>query len=82
MPSESEVRSWLVDHLADLLDISAADIEPDGLLSNYGLDSVGAVSTSGAMEEQFQVELDPAIFLRALTVDAIVAALKARGVVQ
>ena len=62
MPSESEVRSWLVDHLADLLDISAADIEPDDLLSNYGLDSVGAVSMSGAMEERFQVELDPAIF--------------------
>ena len=81
MLQSDEVRSWIVGYLADTLDVAPEQIAGDAHLSGYGLDSSDAVIMAGIMEEQFDIELEPALFLRNATLDDLMADLKASGIV-
>lgn len=72
MMSEPDVRQWIVSYLADLLDVPEAEIKPDELFKAYGLDSADAVIIGGALEENFDVEIDATLFLRNESINALI----------
>jgi acyl carrier protein len=49
-PTESAIRAWLVERLAESLEVPAADIDVREPFSSYGLDSPTAVGLSGELE--------------------------------
>lgn len=76
-----EVKEWILGYLADALDLDGTSIDPDAHLSGYGLDSSDAVIMAGVMEERFDLELEPALFLRNATLNDLLADLKSSGIV-
>lgn len=56
-------REWVVGYLADLLHIDRADVDLTKDLTSFGLDSVDAVVMGAAMEERFDLEMDPSVFI-------------------
>ena len=59
----TELSEWIASYIADLLQIEARDVDLDRGLDHYGLDSADAVIMGAAMEERFDLELDPAVFI-------------------
>jgi acyl carrier protein len=70
------IQTRLIEHIADLLDIPAAEIDAARDLAEYGLDSADAVLMAGALEEILGREVDPAILLRNRSVAAVIAELQ------
>jgi acyl carrier protein len=50
-PDVFTVRQWLIQHLAEALNVEQDDIDPEAPFAAYGLDSVAAVSLSGDLED-------------------------------
>jgi acyl carrier protein len=69
------VSEWIIGYIADLLQIDkdAVDLATD--LAHYGLDSADAVIMGAAMEEYFDVELDPGMFIEFPTFQAMIDSL-------
>jgi acyl carrier protein len=75
MTPEEQLRGWVRQHLAKLLNVGPESIALDRTLSDYGLDSVDAVLMAGELEAAFEIEIDPAIFIRFDTFEAMVVGL-------
>jgi acyl carrier protein len=71
----NDARGWAVAYLAYALSLEPAQVELSRSATAHGLDSVDAVVMASAMEEHFQVELDPGIFLEDVTLEAALASL-------
>ncbi|KAA1242945.1 acyl carrier protein [Aquimarina sp. RZ0] len=56
-----ELEDWLLDKIAEHLDLTKNDISPHKELSTYGLDSMSAIMISGDIEEKFNIELPSTI---------------------
>jgi acyl carrier protein len=54
-----EIEAWLIARLATMLDVPAAEIDPRQPFADFGLDSRGAVSLSGQLEEWLGREVPP-----------------------
>jgi len=53
-----EMRSWLAARAAHYAKLDPAEIDYDTPLSQYGLDSVSAVSMAVDIEDEYDVQLD------------------------
>jgi acyl carrier protein len=82
MMNEDAVRLWIVAYLAELLDMPAAEIKPTEPFQNYGLDSADAIIIGGALEDQFDVDIDATLFLRNDTIDELIADLRQSGLLE
>ena len=82
MLRSDEVLTWIRGYLSDLLDIDAEEIKTSDPLRDFGMDSSDAVVLAGVMEEQFDLELEPALFLRNATLDDLITDLKSNGIVE
>jgi phthiocerol/phenolphthiocerol synthesis type-I polyketide synthase B len=76
---ESEVRNWIVSYLSDYLDMPTSKIAPDTPLKDLGIDSLEVVVLAGAMEDQFDLNGDLALFLRNSTIDSLIVDLRNDG---
>ncbi|MEC3975524.1 thioester reductase domain-containing protein [Amycolatopsis sp. H20-H5] len=65
------VRGLLVQEIASYLETPPSEIKCDILLSEYGLDSVYALAVCAAIEDRFELSLDPVIMWDYPTVDAL-----------
>jgi len=74
--AETRLRRWVRDYLATTLGIPESEVELDRTLDSYGLDSIEAVLMAGGLEEELDVEIDPAAFLQYRTIEEMVAALE------
>ena len=68
-----ELAAWLAAQLAELLDLSATDIDTSLPFAHYGLDSVHAVRLSAALGEHVGQELSPTLPYEYPTIDALCA---------
>jgi 8-amino-7-oxononanoate synthase len=59
--SEAEIASWLVDRLAQLLELDPGEIDRQQDLTDYGLSSVDALNLSGDLETFLGRRLSPTI---------------------
>ncbi|MFN0104842.1 MAG: acyl carrier protein [Bryobacteraceae bacterium] len=65
------IENWLVDYLAELLELDGADIAHDESLASYGLDSSGAVGLVGDLGAWLGRELDPALLYSYPTIETL-----------
>ena len=79
---ETSVRAWLVSYIAEFCSLPESDIVPDKAFADFGLDSVDSIIIGGAMEEQFDVEVDASIFLRNSNIDELIADLRQLSLVK
>lgn len=59
LPSRAEIKAWIVDYIADLLEVEPQKIDPTIPFDRYGLDSSAAVGLAGDLEDWLDEELDP-----------------------
>jgi len=69
--SAGEIRSWLVEHLASLLDIPESEVDVSLGFDEYGLDSAAAVAMTGELARWLRVELDPNLVSDHRTIEAV-----------
>ncbi len=74
--SESELRGWVRQHIAKLLNVHADELDLNQTLESFGMDSVDAVLMAGEMEEFLNIEIDPAALLQYPTIEQMVAAME------
>nr|WP_223186312.1 acyl carrier protein [Streptomyces sp. CBMA29] len=67
------MAGWLVGHVAAYTRLSADEIDPTAPLTDYGLDSVAALSLCGDIEDEFDLVVEPTVAWDHRTVDALVA---------
>lgn len=60
-PTPAQIRAWLADRVAYYLQESAAEIDHERPLIEYGLDSVYAVALCGEIANVWGPSLDPAV---------------------
>jgi acyl carrier protein len=65
-----EIRQWMVNYVAELLDIHQAEVKTDIPFDRYGLDSLAAVGMTGDLEEWLGEKLDPTLLYDYPTIDA------------
>lgn len=59
LPSKSEIETWIVDYVAELLEVEPDKIDVTIPFDRYGLDSSAAVGLAGDLEDWLDEELDP-----------------------
>lgn len=69
--TEETIEDWLIEHIAEELEIEPDTIDITKPLASYGLDSVAAVSISGELELWLQTKLDPTLLFEYPTIEKI-----------
>ncbi|MFH8579714.1 phosphopantetheine-binding protein [Streptomyces zaomyceticus] len=69
-------RAWLAARVAEHLRMSPADLSPDTPLSEYGLDSVYALSVAADLEDRLGVTVDPTVLWDNPTLNALCTAVE------
>jgi acyl carrier protein len=69
--SEPDVRAWLVEHLASLLDIPESEVSPTQTFEEFGLDSAAAVAMTGELAAWANLELDPNLASQHPTIESV-----------
>ena len=60
-PSEAPIQDWLIDRIAESLEIDPTEIDIREPLASYGLSSVASLSLTGDLEEWLELRLDPTL---------------------
>ncbi len=71
-PTPQNLRRWCTAYLAHILALPESGIDLYRGLGEYGLDSMDAVVMAGELEDHFQLEIDPAVFLRQDSLGALI----------
>jgi len=79
MPSQGQVEhlivEWLRSYLADLLNLSADELDRSMTFQQYGLDSSAAVGLSGDLGNWLGYDVDPAIAYEFPSINELAASL-------
>ncbi|WP_405785148.1 MULTISPECIES: acyl carrier protein [unclassified Streptomyces] len=67
------LAGWLVGHVAAYTRLSTEEIDRTAPLTDYGLDSVAALSLCGDIEDEFDLVVEPTVAWDHPTVEALVA---------
>ena len=74
-PTEAELGSWLTERVATYLQRNPDEIDADVPLSDYGLDSVYALTLSGDIEDRLSIPVEPSILWDNPSIRALLRAL-------
>lgn len=72
-----ELRDWLVDFVADVLDIDRTEVDPDAPWEGLGIDSANTLVLAADLSALLGREVRPVEILSNPTIDAVVAHLGA-----
>ncbi|MFH8626606.1 acyl carrier protein [Streptomyces vietnamensis] len=75
-PDTTATRVWLARRVAEHLRMAPADLSPDIPLSEYGLDSVYALSVAADLEDRLGITVDPTVLWDNPTLNALCAAVE------
>lgn len=67
-PTAPEIQTWLVEYLAEALEIDPKKIDPSLPFQDYGLDSAAAVTLTGDIGEWLDRDLDPTLLVDHTTI--------------
>lgn len=67
----SDVKQWLTDQVS--VHLGQSSVRTDVLLAEYGLDSVHAMSLAAAIEDEWDLVVDPAVTWDHPTIDELAA---------
>ena len=71
-PNAAEIQDWIVDYLAELLEIESEEVDVTIPFDRYGLDSSAAVGLTGDLEDWMGRDIDPTLLYDYPTVEALV----------
>ncbi|MDJ0647338.1 MAG: aminotransferase class I/II-fold pyridoxal phosphate-dependent enzyme [Xenococcaceae cyanobacterium MO_188.B19] len=60
-PTRESIETWLIEKVAELLELTPYEIDVEQEFSEYGLDSVEAVNLSGELENYLECRLSPTL---------------------
>jgi acyl carrier protein len=72
---EDSLNAWLVERIAGYVGRAPEEIATDVSLSEYGLDSVFALTLTGELEEYLNVDVEPTVIWDHPTIEALSRAL-------
>jgi acyl carrier protein len=70
--TSEEIQDWLVDRLAELLEIPSAEVDVEITFDRYGLDSSAAIGLTGDLADWVGIEIEPTLLYDYPTVEALV----------
>ncbi|PSB21040.1 phosphopantetheine-binding protein [filamentous cyanobacterium CCP1] len=70
IPNSTEIQSWIVEYLAELLEISPDEVDVTVPFDCYGLDSAVAIGMTGDLEDWLGRKLDPTLLYDYPTVES------------
>ncbi len=68
-----DIQRWLVEQVADYLELTPADIDVRAPFAQYGLDSMEQLRIIGELETWLRRELDETLLRRYPTIEAVAA---------
>ena len=71
LPSKLEIKTWIVDYVAELLEVEPDKIDVTIPFDRYGLDSSAAVGLAGDLEDWLEEELDPTMLYDYPTIESL-----------
>lgn len=71
---EAEIVAWCASYIGRVLDIEAADVQPDAEIERFGLDSAIVTSMLIELEEWLEVEIPPSLLFEHGTLRSMAAA--------
>jgi acyl carrier protein len=77
LPPIEEIQQWMVNYVAELLDVSCLEVKTDVPFDRYGFNSLVTVGMAGDLEEWLGLKLDPTLVYDYPTIDALSAHLSA-----
>ena len=72
LPTQIEIQTWIVNYLAELLEVKSDRIDVTIPFDRYGLDSSAAVGLTGDLGDWLETEIDPTLLYDYPTVEALV----------
>ena len=78
----ADIEAWLAAYLVEQMGVPEELVQPESAFESYGLDSVDGVVMASALETEFAIEVDPAIFLRNATLPEVYAELENEGIAR
>ncbi|WP_282772467.1 acyl carrier protein [Saccharomonospora viridis] len=70
--SSDQIGKWLVQQVSAFSGVAAEQIDVTAPLSEYGLDSVSALAICAAIEDEYDIEIEPTLLWDVDTVSALV----------
>ena len=71
LPTQREIQTWIVNYVAELLEVNPDRIDVTIPFDRYGLDSSAAVGLAGDLEDWLERELDPTLLYDYPTIEAL-----------
>ena len=71
LPTQREIQNWIVNYVAEILEVNPNRIDVTIPFDRYGLDSSAAVGLSGDLETWLDRELDPTLLYQYFTIEAL-----------
>lgn len=71
LPTQVEIQDWIVNYIAELLEIKADMIDVTIPFDRYGLDSAVAYELAGDLETWLDRELDPTLIYNYPTIETL-----------
>ena len=68
---QTEIQAWIVNYIAELLEVEPELVNPTISFDRYGLDSSAAYALTGDLEEWLGQEIDPTAIYDYPTVEAL-----------
>jgi acyl carrier protein len=72
LPTETDIKDWLVKWIAKELDLSIQQIDTSNSLLEYSLSSMTAMMLVGDLEEWLKIEITPTLVWDYPSIDALV----------
>jgi acyl carrier protein len=69
--TEESLRQWLIEHLAERVGITPAEVDTAKSFEEYGLDSRVAVGVSGRLEKLVERRLSPGLLFEHTNIDEL-----------
>ncbi|MDU0293219.1 acyl carrier protein [Saccharothrix longispora] len=69
-PTAPDLRAWLVERVAEYANVPAERVSTDVDLTEYGLDSISALTMCTDIEDAFGVSVEPTALWDHTTIDA------------
>ncbi len=67
-----EIEEWLVNYIANILEIEPDEIDITVPYERYGLDSAAGITLTGDLDEWLEQSLDPSLLYDYPTIEALV----------
>lgn len=71
LPTQIEIQTWIVNYIAELLEVKPKKIDVTIPFDRYGLDSSAAVGLAGDLETWLERELDPTLLYDYPTIESL-----------